>query len=79
MLVMQDIVCIKKLLCCQVASQSIDAEDFEMRQLAWTCMAQLLQHDPSAVNSYAYSFVRYIALQCTCRIVSCLTSANIAC
>ncbi|DBA76401.1 TPA: hypothetical protein ACH3X1_010107 [Trebouxia sp. C0004] len=46
----------------KASSQAIDAEDFEMRQLAWTCMTQLLLHKPAAVNSLAYSFVRVVLM-----------------
>lgn len=42
----------------QASSQTIDEEDLEMRQSAWTLMTQLLQHDAAAVNAQAYSFVR---------------------
>ena len=42
----------------QASSQTIDEEDLEMRQSAWTLMTQLLQHDPAAVNAQAYSFLR---------------------
>ena len=42
----------------QGSRQSIDGEDFELRQLAWTTLAQLLQHEPAAVNTEAYNFIR---------------------
>ena len=36
----------------------IDAEEFELRQLAWTSVTQLLQHKSNDSSSQARSFIR---------------------
>lgn len=41
-----------------MSSQSLDGEDFELRQLAWTNLTQLLRHNPAGVSSQARSFFR---------------------
>lgn len=42
----------------QASRQSIDGEDFELRQLAWTNLTRLLQHNPASASSQARSFFR---------------------
>ncbi|KAL3153358.1 hypothetical protein ABBQ38_011699 [Trebouxia sp. C0009 RCD-2024] len=43
-----------------MSSQSLDGEDFELRQLAWTNLTQLLRHNPAGVSSQARSFFRVL-------------------
>lgn len=42
----------------QGSSMHIDSEEFELRQLAWTTVTQLLQHNSDDSSSQACSFIR---------------------